>query len=95
MMVYRGRLCMSSACTRRCRGSTHPARWSAPRARRFQIDAAGLAIHAAVARLRLADLLGGSEGDALRASALSSAAREQLTALSAVTDTLAPGFSNG
>ncbi|HWO25865.1 MAG TPA: serine/threonine-protein kinase [Kofleriaceae bacterium] len=56
-------------------------------------DASGLALHAAVARLRLADLLCGSEGDTLRASALSYAAREQITALSAVTDTLAPGFS--
>jgi hypothetical protein len=59
------------------------------------LDATGLALHAAVARLRLADLIGGSEGDALRASALAYAAREQVTALSAVTDALAPGFSGG
>jgi hypothetical protein len=59
------------------------------------LDASGLALHAAVARLRLADLLGGSEGDALRAAALAYAAREQITAVSAVTDHLAPGFSSG
>ncbi len=57
-------------------------------------DATGLALHAAVARLRLADLVGGSEGDALRASALAYAAREQVTAVSAITDSLAPGFSS-
>lgn len=58
-------------------------------------DATGLAFHAAVARLRLAALVGGSEGDALRASSLSYAEREQVTAVSAVTDHLAPGFSMG
>jgi len=59
------------------------------------LDGSGLSLHAAVARLRLADLLGGSEGDTLRAAALSYAARERVTAISAITDHLAPGFSSG
>jgi eukaryotic-like serine/threonine-protein kinase len=59
------------------------------------LDALGLALHAAVARLRLADLVGGSEGESLRASALGYAAREHVTAVSAITDHLAPGFSRG
>jgi eukaryotic-like serine/threonine-protein kinase len=58
-------------------------------------DACGLALHAAVARLRLADLLGGTEADTLRASALAYAARENVTALAAVAEHLAPGFSRG
>jgi predicted Ser/Thr protein kinase/tetratricopeptide (TPR) repeat protein len=61
----------------------------------FTLDGAGLALHAAVARLRLADLVVGSEGDSLRASALAYTAREQITAFSAVADALAPGFSPG
>jgi spermidine synthase len=37
--------------------------------------------------------IGGSEGDTLRASALSYAEREQVTALSAIINHLATGFS--
>jgi hypothetical protein len=58
-------------------------------------DACGLALHAAVARLRLADLVGGSGADTLRASALAYAAREGVTAVAAVAEHLAPGFSRG
>jgi anti-sigma factor RsiW len=58
-------------------------------------DTAGLALHAAVARLRLAELVAGSEGEALRAAAQAYAEREQVTALDAVTEHLAPGFPGG
>jgi hypothetical protein len=56
-------------------------------------DASGLALHAAVARLRLAQLVGGSEAESLRAGALAYAAREGVTAVAAVTAHLAPGFA--
>jgi tetratricopeptide (TPR) repeat protein len=58
-------------------------------------DAAGLALHAAVARRRLADLIGGAEAQALRAAARAYAEREQITAIDAVTEHLAPGFTGG
>ncbi len=58
-------------------------------------DAAGLALHAAVARLRLADLVAGAQGEALRAAAQAYAEREQITAIDAVTEHLAPGFAGG
>jgi hypothetical protein len=58
-------------------------------------DATGLALHAAVARLRLAEVTGGAEADALRAAAHAYAAREAITAVAAVTEQLAPGFASG
>lgn len=42
--------------------------------------------------LLLADLVGGSDAEPLRAAALAYAAREGVTALAAVTEHLAPGF---
>ncbi|HEX3760466.1 MAG TPA: AAA family ATPase [Kofleriaceae bacterium] len=58
-------------------------------------DAAGMALHAAVARLRLAALIAGTEGDTLRAAAHAYAEREQITAPGAVLEHLAPGFTAG
>ncbi|HMG20332.1 MAG TPA: hypothetical protein VK607_03410, partial [Kofleriaceae bacterium] len=57
------------------------------------LDATGLALHAAVARLRLAAVVGGSAGDALRAAAQAYAVGEGVTAVAAVTEHLAPGFA--
>jgi hypothetical protein len=58
-------------------------------------DAAGMALHAAIARLRLAALVAGTEGAGLRAAAHGYAEREQITASGAVLDQLAPGFTVG
>jgi hypothetical protein len=58
------------------------------------LDAGGMALHAAVVRRRLADLVGGSEADALRAAARSYAEREGVTAIAEVTEHLAPGFAS-
>ena len=59
------------------------------------LDAGGLALHAAVVRRRLADLVGGSEADVLRAAARSYAEREHVSAIADVTEHLAPGFERG
>jgi hypothetical protein len=59
------------------------------------LDAGGLALHAAVVRRRLADLVGGSEADVLRADARSYAEREHVSAIADVTEHLAPGFGRG
>lgn len=53
-----------------------------------------MALHAAVARRRLADLVAGTEGEARRAAAQAYAEPEQITALDAVIAHLAPGFSD-
>src|SRR5262249_4900042 len=59
------------------------------------LDAGGMALHAAVARLRLADLVGGSEADALRADARAYDERAHVTAIADVVEPLAPGFGRG